>query len=243
MAKSKKNGFVKSAIKIFIASVLLYMLGTIIIVLLFKYVNPNVTSFVNERAESDYYGLLKTTDIQKKWISIDKMSLYLPLAAVASEDQKFFEHFGFDIEQIGKAIDQNKKGRRVRGASTITQQLAKNIFLNSQKSFVRKAFEGYYTILIELFWSKERILEVYLNSAELGQNIFGVEVASWYYFNRSASSLKEAESALLIACLPNPIRYRVKNPSTFMINRRNRIMRQMDFIGGKTFIKNELGLN
>lgn len=243
MAKVKNTNFFGRVLKLFIFAALIYLFSTIVLVLLFKYVDPNTTSFVNERAEADFYGLLKTTDIQKKWIDIDKMSIYLPLAAVASEDQKFFEHFGFDIDQIEKAIDQNKKGRRVRGASTITQQLAKNIFLNSQKSFVRKAFEGYYTILIELFWSKERILEVYLNSAELGPNIFGVEAASWYYFNRSASSLKEAESALLIACLPNPIRYRVKNPSTFMINRRNRIMRQMDLIGGKTLIKTELGLN
>ncbi len=243
MSAKFNSTFIKSAFKLIFLSILVYFAATFILVLFFKYFNPNITSFVNERASFEYLGILKTTAIQKKWIDIKKMSPHLPLAVVASEDQKFFDHFGFDIEQIEKAIDERERGKRIRGASTITQQLSKNIFLTSEKSLVRKGFESYYTLLIELLWSKKRILEVYLNSAEFGQNIFGVEAASFHYFNKSASGLSKSEAALLIACLPNPIRYRVKNPSTFMINRQNRIMRQMDLIGGKSMIKKELEIN
>lgn len=165
------------------------------------------------------------------WVPIKQISKNLQLAVICSEDQHFAEHNGFDVKAIEKAYEKNKKGKRIKGASTISQQTAKNVFLWPQRSWVRKGFEVYFTFLIELFWSKERILEVYLNSVEMGNGIYGVEAASWYWFNKSAVTLNEYEAAAIAAILPNPRKY-MANPATpYIQGRKQWIVRQMGYYG------------
>jgi monofunctional biosynthetic peptidoglycan transglycosylase len=156
------------------------------------------------------------------------------LAVVASEDQNFPRHWGFDFDQIYDAMTEERK--RARGASTITQQVAKNVFLWHGRSYIRKGLEAYFTILIEVLWSKERILEVYLNVAEMGKMTFGVEAASLRYYNKSAKRLTRYESARIAAVLPNPIRFSIKNPSAYVNKRTNQIVRQMRYLGGQKYI-------
>lgn len=148
-------------------------------------------------------------------------------AVIASEDQLFFEHHGFDLASIQSSIDDYQDGGRLRGASTISQQVAKNLFLTPSKSFIRKGIEAWFTLLIEFFWSKQRILEVYLNIAELGDHIFGVEAASRYYFGISARQLSRTQSALLAGTLPNPILLKASHPSAYLLGRQRWILRQM----------------
>jgi monofunctional glycosyltransferase len=150
-----------------------------------------------------------------------------PRAVIAAEDQRFLEHNGFDVVYISQAIADYRQGARLRGASTISQQVAKNLFLWSDRSYVRKALEGYFTLLIEICWQKERIVEVYLNIAELGPGVFGVGAASESYFGKSAAELTAAEAALLAAVLPNPRRLRVENPSEHVRDRQAWILGQM----------------
>jgi monofunctional biosynthetic peptidoglycan transglycosylase len=163
-----------------------------------------------------------------QWVSLDEMSLSLPSAVIASEDQKFFEHYGFDIASIKAAFDYNKNGKKVRGASTISQQTAKNVFLWQGRSWIRKGFEVYFTCLIELFWSKERIVEVYLNVIEMGNGVYGVAAASKHCFGKSPSSVTPAQAALIAATLPNPRKYFCKSPSRYISRRQNWVLRQMN---------------
>ena len=175
--------------------------------------------------------------IQYSWVDYDNISKQVALAVVASEDQNFPNHFGFDFEQINKAIKEGKRKKHLRGASTITQQIAKNLFLWEGQSFLRKGVEAYYTILIEFFWSKERILEVYLNIAEMGKGVFGVGAASILYFKKIPARLTKSEGALIAAVLPNPKRYSIENPSGYVRSRGQWIMNQMDLLGGVSYIK------
>jgi len=164
----------------------------------------------------------------KTWVSLDKMSAAMPLAVVASEDQQFYSHFGFDLASIKKAFTANKKGKRVKGASTISQQTAKNVFLWPSRSWIRKGFEVYFTFLIEIFWSKERILEVYLNVIEMGNGVYGAEAAAKTFFNTSAMRLSASQAALIAATLPNPIKYNAAKPSGYIRSRQGWILRQMN---------------
>ena len=176
--------------------------------------------------------------IAYQWFSYDEISKEMALAVVAAEDQTFPQHFGFDFEQIEKAIKQFEKGRRLRGASTITQQVAKNLFLWEGRSFIRKGLEAYFTILIELFWSKERILEVYLNIVELGDMIFGVGAASQIYYKKPPNKLTRSQAALIAATIPNPKRFSVRKPSGYVLRRQSWILGQMSSLGGTGYIKN-----
>lgn len=153
------------------------------------------------------------------------------MAVVASEDQLFPRHHGFDFKQIAKALEERETGRRIRGGSTISQQTAKNLFLWPSQSWVRKGFEAYFTVLIELLWSKERILEVYLNSIETGPGLYGVEAVAREHFGRSAAELSRADCALIAATLPAPLRYSSASPSSYMRQRQRWILRQMDNLG------------
>ena len=157
--------------------------------------------------------------IAYEWFSYDDISKQMALAVVAAEDQNFPNHFGFDFDQIEKAIEQHERGRKLRGASTITQQVAKNLFLWEGRSFIRKGLEAYFTVLIELLWSKERILEVYLNIVELGDMIFGVGAASQIYFKKPPGKLTRSQAALLAATIPNPIRFSARNPSGYILQK------------------------
>lgn len=162
------------------------------------------------------------------WVDIDKISINMQKAVIASEDGKFTSHGGFDLDAIKKAYKDNKKGKSIKGGSTITQQTAKNVFLWPGRNVLRKAFEAYFTILIEVIWGKERIMEVYLNSVEMGNGIYGVEAASNYWFGKSAEKLTKRESAAIAAILPNPRKYKATNSSKYINKRINLIMKQMN---------------
>ena len=214
----------------------IYTAFVIFLILFFRIIDPPVTAFIQMNADP-LFGMLAPNYIKTRPVPIQKISKYLPLAAIASEDQMFFDHFGFDFEQIEKAMKENKHRKRIRGASTISMQLAKNLFLNNTKIIVRKGFEAYYTLLLELLWSKERIMEVYLNVAEMGNGIYGVEAASKIYFNKPALKLNASEAASIIAILPNPKVRNPKYPSGYLISRRNHILEQMNLIGGVDLLK------
>lgn len=174
----------------------------------------------------------ETTRFKREYVSYTRISPYLVGAVVASEDQKFPYHFGFDFYAMEKAYLSNKKGKKIKGGSTISQQVAKNVFLWPGRSYVRKGLEAFFTILIELLWSKERIMEVYLNVIEMGDGIYGAEAASRYHFKKPAVDLSRTEAALLASILPNPRRYSVKNPSLYIQGRQLVILKEM-VISGK----------
>lgn len=191
-----------------------------------KWINPPIT--LTQTA-----SLLQGNGLHRDYISLDEMSPNIKLAVMASEDQLFPDHNGFDIKAIKKAMNYNKKhATKVRGASTISQQVAKNVFLWQGKSLFRKGLEVYFTFMIEKLWSKKRILEMYLNVAEMGKGIFGVQAASKAYFNKDAKNLTRAEAAMIAASLPNPKVYTLKPLSSYVGNRYNEIIRQMNNLDG-----------
>lgn len=165
------------------------------------------------------------------WVSFDDMSIYMPVAVIASEDQRFMEHHGFDYKAIQQAAESNLKGgKRLRGGSTISQQTAKNVFLWPGRSWLRKGLEAYFTFLIEMTWSKKRIMEVYLNSIEMGNGIYGVDAVAREHFNTSAKDLSRSQCALIAATLPNPRRYSSAYPSSYMLKRQRQIQVQMKHV-------------
>ncbi len=164
---------------------------------------------------------------EKDWVSMDKISKNAIIAVVSSEDQNFSEHNGFDFEAIEKAMAHNKVSKKKIGASTISQQTAKNVFLWQGRNWIRKGLEAYFTLLIELFWSKDRILEMYLNVVEFGDGIYGIEAAAQHYYGKSAADLNKSEAAMLAAILPNPLKYSPTNPTKYLKARQKRIIREM----------------
>ena len=172
------------------------------------------------------------------WVSMDEISPWMGLAVIAAEDQKFPEHWGFDVSAIEKALAHNERNKnRIRGASTLSQQTAKNLFLWDGRSWVRKGLEAGLTLGMETVWSKKRILTVYLNIAEFGDGVFGVEAAAQRYFHKPASRLSLSEAALLAAVLPNPLRFKANAPSGYVRSRQAWIMRQMRQLGGESFMR------
>ena len=168
--------------------------------------------------------------IEKEWVNLEHISISMQHAVVAGEDQAFENHFGIDVDAIEKAIKFNKKHKKKKGASTISQQVAKNVFLWQDRTWIRKGLELYSTFVIELFWSKDRILEVYLNVAEMGDGIFGAEAAAKHFFGKHAAKLTAGEAATIAACLPNPIRYQVNDPDAHVLKRKEWILSQMENI-------------
>jgi len=211
-------------------SMLWFFAISIGLVILYKWVPVPVTPLMVIRTVQQ---TVNGDDIVWKhdWESIDNISKNLQLAVICSEDQNFLNHSGFDIKAIEKAIEYNKKGKRTRGASTISQQTAKNVFLWPHRSWVRKGLEVYFTFLIELIWSKERIMEVYLNSVEMGKGVYGAEAAAQYWFKKPASKLRKQESAAIAAVLPSPLRYRANPATNYIQGRKNWISRQINFFG------------
>jgi monofunctional biosynthetic peptidoglycan transglycosylase len=207
------------------------ILISIIPVLVFRWVAPPTSAVMLSRT------LMEAEQQDYQWVPLAHMSADLPLAVVASEDQKFPDHFGFDISAIKDAVEQHAQGGRLRGASTLTQQVARNLFLWQGRSFLRKGLEAWLTVLLELFWSKERILEVYLNIAETGKQTFGVQAASLKFFSRPASAVTREQAALLAAVLPNPLRFQANRPSAYVLKRRNEILGQMAQLGGRSYLK------
>ncbi len=172
-----------------------------------------------------------------RWVDLEQVSPHAAIAMIAAEDQQFPFHAGFDFKSIREAIRHNARSVRVRGASTISQQVAKNLFLWRGRSYLRKGLEAWFTVLIETLWPKERILEVYLNIAELGRGIYGVEAASQRYFRKPAARLTRTQAATLAAVLPNPVRFRVEAPSRYVLARRSRILGQMRALGGPAYLR------
>lgn len=175
----------------------------------------------------------RSVKLKKDWVSIDEISPNMQLAVVCSEDQNFLEHYGFDLDAIEKAMKHNENHKRKRGASTISQQTAKNVFLYDGRNWIRKGFEVYFTGLVELIWNKKRIMEVYLNVIEFGDGIYGVEAASQEFFHTSAKKLSRPQAALLAALLPAPRRYSAVHPSSYVRGRQGWILGQMNNWGGE----------
>ncbi|MFN3757871.1 MAG: monofunctional biosynthetic peptidoglycan transglycosylase [Algoriphagus aquaeductus] len=212
-----------------ILKVTLWFFGISIgLVILYRFVPVPVTPLMVIRLADQAFDSKKEMRLYKDWVSIEKMSRHAPQAVVAAEDQKFMDHRGFDFEAMEKAWENNKKGKRIKGASTITQQTVKNVFLWPSRSYVRKGLEAYFTVLVELLWSKERILEVYLNVIEMGEGVYGIEAAAQTYFNKSASKLSQSQAALIAAVLPNPRRWSPARPTGYIRGRQAWIMRQMN---------------
>src|SRR5690554_2258955 len=206
------------------------MILAIGMVILYKWVPVPITPLMLIRGVENYQNGT-TFNWEHDWVSIDKISKNMQLAVICSEDQNFLNHSGFDVNTIEKAYEHNNKGKRIKGASSISQQTAKNVFLWPERSWLRKGLEVYFTFLIETIWSKERIMEVYLNSIEMGPGIYGAEAAAIYWYKKPASKLSQYESASIAAILPNPLKYKA-NPATNYIERRKIwIVRQMGYFG------------
>jgi monofunctional glycosyltransferase len=209
-----------------------FFASSLLAVVAYAFINPPVTPLMVIRwmdplSESQPYRL------KKAWVPLDRISTNLQLAVVASEDNNFTRHWGFDFDAIEKAqkFNERKAGKKIRGASTITQQTAKNVFLWPQRSWFRKGLEVYFTALIEMVWSKRRIMEVYLNVIEMGKGIYGAEAASEVYFGKPAARLTRPEAALLAAILPNPGKWDPRRPTSYLINRQQWILWNMGNIG------------
>lgn len=209
---------------------------TVLAVIALRWIDPPFTTVMLGDRVTALVTRERGYDFEHDWRDWDRISKYAALAVIAAEDQQFPHHRGFDFKQIDKALADRERGRRVRGASTITQQVAKNVFLWRGPSWVRKGLEAGLTVLIEACWSKQRILEVYLNVAEFGQGTFGVQAASRRYFGKDASRLTRSEAALLAAVLPAPTRFKVRAPSRYVQKRQAWIQRQMAALGGTSYL-------
>ena len=234
--KSKNKSFVSRLGRLFRNLVLLFFATSIGWVILARFVPVYVTPLMFIRTV-EALAAGEAPRNTKDWVSIDKISHNMVQAVVASEDNLFMQHHGFSVNDIEKAIKHNKKGKRIRGGSTISQQTAKNVFLWPKRSYLRKGLEAYFTVLIELFWSKERIMEVYLNVIEMGDGVYGVQAAAQTYFNKDALQLTKSQSALIAACLPNPRKYSASNPSSYIQRRKSKIVSLMGKIEQVDFDK------
>ena len=220
--------------RLFLKIVFYFFIGSIIWVLLYAIIPIPITPLMVFRLfENVAEG--EELNLYKDWVSYENISSYLPIAVVAAEDQKFMNHYGFDFESMRKAFKGNQQGRKIKGGSTISQQVAKNAFLWPGRTYIRKGFEAYFTILIEIFWSKKRIMTVYLNIIEMGKGVYGAEAASMYYWKKHAKDLNKEQAAGLAAILPNPRKW---SPNS--VKRKGWIMRQMSNLGGELNYKKGL---
>ena len=210
--------------------VLLFLGSTILFVFAYKWMPVHITPLMVIRC-AQQVSRGETIRMRHHWVPMDSMSVYMPVAVMASEDQRFLTHNGFDFVEIQKAVKKKKKkGKKLRGGSTISQQTAKNVFLWPGSSWLRKGLEAYFTVLIECIWGKRRIMEVYLNSIEMGDGVYGAEAVAQWHFNRSSSELTRANCALVAATLPNPLKFDSRKPSKYILRRQTAIMGQMRHI-------------
>ncbi len=210
--------------------VIIFFASSILSVIIYKYVPVYYSPLMFIRS-AQHIMRGEEPRLHHQWVSIDSISYHLPTAVWASEDQNFFKHNGFDMDAIQTAINEHKAGKRQRGASTISQQTAKNVFLWPSSTWTRKALEVYFTLLIEFFWSKERIMEVYLNTIEMGDGIYGAQAVAEIHFGRDASELSLQQATLIAASLPNPLKYDSSNPTRYMYKRQTWIIRQIRNLG------------
>lgn len=211
-------------------AMIVFFAGSLLGVAVYRFVPVKITPLMLIRAASPK-GTPEQQGAERhwkhSWVAYDDISQWMPRAVIATEDGRFYSHHGFDFKEINHAIEERREGKRSRGASTISQQTAKNVFLWPGHSWIRKGLEAYFTVLIELMWPKERIMEVYLNSIEMGAGIYGVEAAAEHYFGRSAASLTKRQAALIALSLPNPLKRNPASPSRYMLRRQRTIMRYM----------------
>lgn len=234
--KKKKKGFWPGLFRFLKKAAIIFFAGSILWVIVARFVPVYLTPLMVIRSVEAVFDR-ESPKIDKEWIPIEEISPNMVQAVVASEDNLFIHHWGFSINDIGKAIKHNKKGKRIRGGSTISQQTAKNVFLWPDRSYLRKGLEAYFTVLIEVFWSKERIMEVYLNVIEMGDGIYGIQAASQEYFHKNAAELSKSQSALIAACLPNPRKYNAAHPSSYISSRKSKIVYLMGKIEKVDFNK------
>ena len=233
MAKKKRQrpGWRKRLIRLMQWAVFLFFVSSISLTIIYRFVFINMTPLM----VINLFNQIRTHQdigLEKNWRNIETISPHMILAVIAAEDQNFLSHNGFDFRAIKTAYHDNRKGMRIRGASTISQQTAKNVFLWPQRSWIRKGLEAYFTVLIEILWSKKRILEIYLNIAEFGNETYGVEASAQHYFHKSADRLTREEAALLSAMLPSPRKYNPEKPTPYLIKRQQWILAQMNNLAG-----------
>lgn len=234
---SAKPSMLRTLLQRLFKAMLWFAAGSALLVLIFRFVPPPGTMLMVERKiESWVDG--KPIDLQRDWQSWDNISDDLKVAVIAGEDQKFSEHWGFDISAIRAAFIHNEQGGPIRGASTLSQQVSKNVFLWSGRSWLRKGLEAWFTALIEVFWSKQRILEVYLNSAEWDDGVFGAQAAAKHHFGVNARGLSRQQASLLAAVLPNPRNWSASRPSPYVLRRAGWIRQQMSQLGGDGYLVN-----
>jgi len=207
------------------------LLFSLLPVITLRWITPPTSAVMLQRM------LFAGQDPDYRWVPLVRIAPAAALAVVAAEDQKFPYHAGFDLQAIRDAVEDSTRGGRLRGASTLTQQVARNLFLWQGRSYLRKALEAWFTALLELLWPKQRILEVYLNIAETGPQTFGIEAAARHYFGKSATELSQEEAALIAAILPNPLRLHADRPSAYVLARRAHILQQMSLLGGVTYLR------
>ncbi|WP_394758772.1 monofunctional biosynthetic peptidoglycan transglycosylase [Flavobacterium sp.] len=227
----KENTSFWSKLKRFVFKFIMWFVGlSVLMVIIFRFVPVFYTPLMAIRAlEHNADG--KDMVCSHEWMPIEDISMNLQKAVVASEDGYFLKHNGFDFSAMNKAFKSNLKGKKLKGGSTISQQTAKNVFLWQGRSYLRKALEAYFTVLIELFWGKERIMEVYLNSIEMGDGVYGAQAASKHWFHKSAKNLTKYEAASIAAILPNPRKYKATNSSSYVERRKNKTIRVMRQVG------------
>jgi len=233
---AKKRGWLKRVLAGLGWALGLFLVMNIILILTFRFAPVPVSGLMVQRRVESWSSDMPYTS-RHQWVPLEEIAPSLGVAVIAAEDQSFADHFGFDWQAIEKAIQHNEKSRRKRGASTVSQQTAKNLFLWSSRSWLRKGFEAWFTLLIEVGWSKRRILEVYLNIVEFGDGVYGAEAAARTYFGKSAKRLSPSESALLAAVLPNPRKFRANAPSEYIRGRQAWILNQMRQLGGESLVK------
>jgi monofunctional biosynthetic peptidoglycan transglycosylase len=219
------------------AVLLAWLLLTSVPVLVLRWLHPLTSAFMIEAQLEAAWNGQHRYQTDYRWVNLEHISPHAAIAVIASEDQQFPFHAGFDFDSIREAVRASERGKRLRGASTISQQVAKNLFLWPGHSFVRKAFEAYFTVLIEALWPKERILEMYLNLAQFGDGIYGVQAAGERFWHEPAGALSSEEAALLAAVLPNPLRLHADRPSDYVLERRDWILGQMQELGGEGYLR------
>jgi len=224
-------------LKWFLVVLFAWLLLTATPVLLLRWLRPLTSALMLEAAAQAWAAQDHGYRTDFEWVSLEQISPHAAIAVIASEDQLFPFHAGFDFDSIREAVRESERGRRLRGASTISQQVAKNLFLWSRHSLVRKGLEAYFTVLIEALWPKERILEMYLNVAQFGNGVYGVQAAAERFWHKPARRLTSADAALLAAVLPNPLRLHADRPSRYVLSRRDWILDQMRMLGGPEYLR------
>jgi len=233
--RKRRTGILKRLRRLVVLTLLLSLSASLILVLSLRWLDPPFSSVMLQRLAGE------GGPQRQQWVDLEHTSPHMALAVVAAEDQRFPQHRGFDTEEIIAAIERRLDGGRLRGASTISQQVARNLFLWQGRSFLRKGLEVWFTGLVEALWPKHRILEMYLNFAETGERMFGVAAASRHYFRVKPDRLSSRQAALIAAVLPNPLLYRVDAPSVYVRQRRDWILQQMRNLGGLNYLNGILG--